>query len=537
MFSLQQFQHLFFAQITLYQDSPEATHVPDQETEAHPDRFDPRQPNYDAEAHTRAVAEEAENQLARWERAEWAIWGAVEALNNTETTAEMSARVEAERSEASGIARQRAAEAVAERSWNPEVILDLVPPNDAEELAARVLLESRGENLDNDSELLAQALVELRWENPWQIREIGEEEITEIRSQLFAWLAPQSGLSPEVLSELYEWNTENNPDFNPETMGADTSDFVNQMERMVALTEQFEDLEMPSNPEEFARLMRELDERWLVGSDGRLRVPLSQEEAEALGFVFNEDGTINMEDSDTSVYDVIPEVDEDGQIYNTWIWTNSYSGWQYQWSWQWGRRWGWSGGGWMPSDYTPSPEIMEILESGEVDIVPEKMHLVDQAVQVALQHQSRYEEISEATGIPWELIAGIHYRESSFNFDTYLHNGEQLGRTTTLVPAWLLFHDWGTAAEHALTQWNYQYGRPGEDDLAAQADFAERFNGLGYRNRGLNSPYVWAGTTQYEGQWGMFVADGQFDRGTSDPRVGVMPIVMVLRAQQWRSTQ
>jgi len=179
-----------------------------------------------------------------------------------------------------------------------------------------------------------------------------------------------------------------------------------------------------------------------------------------------------------------------------------------------------------------NPLNAEILNSGEVDVVPAKQDMVNSAVEGAMANKSRYEAVAARVGVAWELIAGIHFREGSYNFDTYLHNGQPLGQTTTIVPVGKYFTNWEDAAVDALTG---GYGNPSENDLASQANFAERFNGLGYRNRGLTSPYVWAGHSSYENQGGMFVSDGQFDRSARDGRVGVMPIVMVLRSRQGKS--
>ena len=55
------------------------------------------------------------------------------------------------------------------------------------------------------------------------------------------------------------------------------------------------------------------------------------------------------------------------------------------------------------------------------------------------------------------------------------------------------------------------------------ADFAERYNGLGYRNKGLPSPYVWAGTDKYTS--GKYVADGVFDPNYVDQQLGVMLMI------------
>lgn len=188
------------------------------------------------------------------------------------------------------------------------------------------------------------------------------------------------------------------------------------------------------------------------------------------------------------------------------------------------------------TDWQINPEIQALIDAWGIDVVPEKQWILAQAVSTALRYRGRYETIASRTWIPWELIAGIHYRESSFNFNTYLHNWQPLGRRTTIVPVWILFHNWEDAAIDALTWPRASYGRPTQGDLRWQADFAERFNGLWYRNRWLMSPYVMAWSEAYERQWWMFVRDWVFSRETRDSRIWVMPIVMALRAHQWIST-
>ena len=132
-------------------------------------------------------------------------------------------------------------------------------------------------------------------------------------------------------------------------------------------------------------------------------------------------------------------------------------------------------------------------------------------------NKDKYEAVAEATGVPAELICAIHYREGSCNFGTYLHNGDPLGQTTTHVPAGIYFEDWTSAAIDAISSHNPDICQDGDFD--SYCEFAERYNGLGYRNKGLASPYVWSGTTKYTG--GMYVADGVFDSSARDKRIGV----------------
>src|SRR4029077_10548502 len=58
----------------------------------------------------------------------------------------------------------------------------------------------------------------------------------------------------------------------------------------------------------------------------------------------------------------------------------------------------------------------------------------EQMAHYAIQHKDIYTSISAKTGVPWELIAVLHRRESDGDFHTYLGNGQSLDRRTTIVP-------------------------------------------------------------------------------------------------------
>lgn len=143
------------------------------------------------------------------------------------------------------------------------------------------------------------------------------------------------------------------------------------------------------------------------------------------------------------------------------------------------------------------------------------------------KNRAKYEKVAKATGVPAELVCAIHYRESGCNFGTYLHNGQKLGKRTTIVPKGILFYDWSDAAIHAIKSQS-AHKNVKSNNLSSQLDFAERYNGLGYRKKGVASPYVWAGTNKYTG--GMYVADGRYSASKKDQRVGVAAILDKLYA-------
>lgn len=142
--------------------------------------------------------------------------------------------------------------------------------------------------------------------------------------------------------------------------------------------------------------------------------------------------------------------------------------------------------------------------------------------------EQRYRAVQAATGVPWYFIGALHMRESSCNFAGVLHNGEKIigtGRVTTLVPEGRgPFSTWEEAAIDALKLKDMH--RVQAWSPARMLFQAEVFNGLGYVGKGVNSPYVWAGTSHE--QRGKFVADHVFDPTTDDTQLGVAAVLIRL---------
>ncbi len=122
------------------------------------------------------------------------------------------------------------------------------------------------------------------------------------------------------------------------------------------------------------------------------------------------------------------------------------------------------------------------------------------------KNQSRYQAVAEKTGVPAQLIAAIHWRESGGNFSRRLQDGGSLGN----------FSNWEESAIYILKD---RASSLNVNDINSWYDFAENYNGLGYRKKGVASPYVWAGTSNYSS--GKYVADGVYDAGYVDQQLGV----------------
>lgn len=162
-------------------------------------------------------------------------------------------------------------------------------------------------------------------------------------------------------------------------------------------------------------------------------------------------------------------------------------------------------------------------------ITPSKVKLIDQVVGKLRQPQrwAEYCKLFDATGVPPQVTAVINERECGGNLKGVLHNGELIvgtNRKTKLVPAgrgpFATFFDAGVDAfkKEGLDTFDWHAGG------AARVAYAlEKFNGFGYRKKGVHSPYLWAGTNQYTR--GKYISDGNFSPTHVDTQLGGMAVL------------
>lgn len=174
------------------------------------------------------------------------------------------------------------------------------------------------------------------------------------------------------------------------------------------------------------------------------------------------------------------------------------------------------------------PEYTKNYNEAEID--PERLWEVEAVAKKVLANKDKYLVASKATGVPWDVIACLHYRESSVNFKCVLHNGERIlgtGKKTKLVPAGRgPFLTWESAAIDALMLKKYLF--PKVWTIETELKFIEAFNGFGYKKRGELSPYVWAATTKHD-ETGKYVADGKYDPNAKEKQLGAVSILKFLR--------
>ena len=177
-----------------------------------------------------------------------------------------------------------------------------------------------------------------------------------------------------------------------------------------------------------------------------------------------------------------------------------------------------------------SKELDELWRSAKL-LVSWQSRIASQADAIA-QQRHRYEPVAAKTGVPWWVIGVIHSMECGLRFDRHLHNGDPLTARTVQVPrgrptTGSAPFTWEESAVDAI-RYDGLYRVPAAhwSQPGLVLDQFERFNGLGYRKKGVPSPYLWSGTGHYVK--GKYVADGRYDPNAVSKQVGVAALLKVL---------
>lgn len=145
------------------------------------------------------------------------------------------------------------------------------------------------------------------------------------------------------------------------------------------------------------------------------------------------------------------------------------------------------------------------------------------------QNVAYFKDAETRTGVPWFVVAVIKEREAGSD-PTFLKNiaqGDPWNKPSIHVPKGRgPFASWIDAAIDALSRCA-PYASSWKDWTPGGAmTLLEQYNGLGYFNKGLPSPYVWSGTDQYAR--GKYIADGVFSAGTVDVQLGCAGILLAM---------
>jgi lysozyme family protein len=160
-----------------------------------------------------------------------------------------------------------------------------------------------------------------------------------------------------------------------------------------------------------------------------------------------------------------------------------------------------------------------------MEIRSDKRELVMRIARKLMRHKAQYLAVEARTGVPWFVVAALHNRESDADFAAYLGNGEPLDRKTALVPKGRgPFDSWEAGAVDALALDGLDRVKTWSPERACFD--IEKFNGFGYRKRGVRSPYLWSFSNHYAR--GKYVADGRFSSTHVDEQCGAIPILKAI---------
>ena len=154
-----------------------------------------------------------------------------------------------------------------------------------------------------------------------------------------------------------------------------------------------------------------------------------------------------------------------------------------------------------------------------------------------LEGKERYEGVAETldNGIPWWFIGITHFMEAGHKypkqFDYHLHCGDPLTARTFHVPSGRPIADpkagkgkpytWEESALDALKYMKYY--KVNDWRIENCLILFAKFNGLGYKKKGVPNPYLWSFTTEYIK--GKYVADGRYDPNAVSKQPGVAAIM------------
>lgn len=142
-----------------------------------------------------------------------------------------------------------------------------------------------------------------------------------------------------------------------------------------------------------------------------------------------------------------------------------------------------------------------------------------------LANKPYYDSIERDVEVPWWFVGILHYMEANLNMDKQILNGQPWKKSTrqngkTFGP----YPSWHQSAIDALQ--NDKIIGISNWSIANTLRLAEVYNGLGYANRELDSPYLWAGTNHEI--IGKFDSDGEFNEKLKSKQIGFAPILAQL---------
>lgn len=161
----------------------------------------------------------------------------------------------------------------------------------------------------------------------------------------------------------------------------------------------------------------------------------------------------------------------------------------------------------------------------KAEIRPERKAAALSVARKLLVNRARYEIIAAKIGCPWYFIAVVHNLEAGGRFDRYLGNGQRLSQVTTIKPKGRgPFRSFEEGAIDALRLEGVDKVR--DWSIPHCLYLWESYNGFGYAQHNVNSPYVWSFTTLYTR--GKYVEDEKYSATAVSQQCGAAAILKAL---------
>jgi lysozyme family protein len=168
----------------------------------------------------------------------------------------------------------------------------------------------------------------------------------------------------------------------------------------------------------------------------------------------------------------------------------------------------------------------------------DKYNEIDSYINTMVAHQATYELVGSPLSIPWYFIAIIHCLECDLNFNEHLHNGDPLTHRTVHVPAGRPVADPAAGVGQPYSWQESAVDALAYDGFTAWTNWTipgmlfsfEKYNGFGYRGRGINSPYLWSFSNQYTE--GKFTNDGIYDADAVSDQCGAAVLLRRMYEKQ-----
>ena len=135
-----------------------------------------------------------------------------------------------------------------------------------------------------------------------------------------------------------------------------------------------------------------------------------------------------------------------------------------------------------------------------------------------------YLDIEKATGVPWWVVAVIHEREASGNFNCSLAQGDRWNTVSVHRPRGRgPFRSFYEAAVDALRNCPPFAAKWTDWSIGGALTLLEEYNGFGYEGHHEASPYIWGATNEEER--GKYVADGRYSPSAWDFQLGCAAMI------------